>query len=137
MVHDFKRFPELSNAQLDFYYFDSPHKQITEDFSAEVTKVVDGDTIRVNWSERDFDFPIRMLDVAAPERKETGGIEARAWLTNQILGKMVNIIINPKIRVGKWGRILGHIVHGGINMNYALIDNGLAIPWEDREVIEW
>ena len=36
MVHDFKAFPELTNSQMDLYYWDSPHKQITDDFDAVV-----------------------------------------------------------------------------------------------------
>ena len=39
MPHDFKRFPELTNSQMDFYYDDSPHPQITEDISVRVIKV--------------------------------------------------------------------------------------------------
>ena len=137
MVHDFKNYPELTNSQMDFYYFSSPHQQITEDFEGECTKVIDGDTIRVKCDFRDFDFPIRFLDVAAPELKETGGRKAQAWLARQILGKTIEILINPKIRVGKWGRLLGQVVHQGVNMNEQIIDEGLAIKWEDREVIEW
>jgi len=73
MAHDFKRFPELTNRQMNLYYFESPHKQITQDFVAKVVKVTDGDTIRVKWEDRDFDFPIRFIDIAAPELDEIGG----------------------------------------------------------------
>jgi len=47
MAHDFKKFPELTNNQMQIYYFESPHKQITEDFKARVVDVHDGDTIKV------------------------------------------------------------------------------------------
>ena len=40
MAHDFKLFPELTNAQMDLYYFESPHRQITEDFIGKVVKVI-------------------------------------------------------------------------------------------------
>jgi endonuclease YncB( thermonuclease family) len=68
-MHNFKDFPELTNAQMSDFYFDSPHKQITADFRALVVKVHDGDTItlRVEW--RNFDFPLRFLDINAPELK--------------------------------------------------------------------
>ncbi len=72
MAHDFVRFPELRNSQLDFYYWESPHKQIFEDFIATVVKVTDGDTIRVETDFRDFDFPVRFLDIAAPELRKKG-----------------------------------------------------------------
>ena len=55
-THDFKRFPELTNGQMGLYYFDSPHKQIAENFFAKVVKVSDGDTIRVKADFRDFNF---------------------------------------------------------------------------------
>ena len=32
MPHDFINYPELTNNQMNFYYFESPHKQITENF---------------------------------------------------------------------------------------------------------
>ena len=45
MPHDFKLFPELTNSQMQIYYWDSPHKQITKNFMAKVLRVKDGDTI--------------------------------------------------------------------------------------------
>jgi len=113
---------------MEIYYFDSPHKQIFEDFTARVVKVHDGDTITVRWRERDFDFPIRFDDVAAPELNEEGGIEAQQWLENRILNKEVDIIVNEK-RVEKWGRLLAGVVHGGQNVGDEEIMRGLAKPW--------
>ena len=40
MVHDFKQWPELTNGQMAYYYFDSPHKQIGEDLFADCGIVV-------------------------------------------------------------------------------------------------
>ena len=135
MAHNFKDFPELTNSQMQFYYFESPHKQIMEDFIAKVVKVIDGDTIKVKWDERDFDFPIRFANTAAPERKEPGGLESREWLREQVLGKEVTIEINPSNRVGKWGRILGTVILGGIDINQMSIDLGFAVDFHNRENI--
>jgi len=93
MVHDFKKYPELRNSQLQIYYLDSPHRQIIENFTAKVIKVIDGDTIKVKWEDRDFNFPIRMAFIAAPEIKEEGGKRSQQWLEKQILGKDVDILI--------------------------------------------
>ena len=134
MAHDFKRFPELSNSQMQIYYWESPHKQITENFMAKVVKVTDGDTIRVMWDERDFDFPIRMQDLAAPELNERGGIESQKWLENLILGEDVEIILS-RMRVEKWGRILADIFHNGIRISEESIRNNHGIPWAEREQI--
>jgi endonuclease YncB( thermonuclease family) len=129
--HDFVLFPELTNSQMEFYYLQSPHKQILYDFRAEVVKVIDGDTIRVKWSERDFDFPVRFLGTNAPEMNE-GGEESKSWLENMILEKEVEILIDPKQRVGKWGRILGTIYQGGLNINDMSIMLGMATSFENR-----
>ena len=94
MAHDFKKFPELTNSQMDIHYFESPHEQIFENFHAKVVKVTDGDTIRVLWDRRNFDFPVRLIDINAPEMGE-GGEESQSWLERQILGKDVEILINP------------------------------------------
>lgn len=133
MAHDFIRFPELTNSQLDFYYWDSPHKQILEDFEATVVKVHDGDTITVRWEERDFDFPVRFLDTNAPEMNEEGGEEARDFLSGIILNAEIEILINKRQRVGKWGRILGTVMHFGTNINDFMIDQGFSTSFENRE----
>lgn len=131
--HDFKRFPELSNSQMPIYYFQSPHKQILEPFSAKVVKVIDGDTIRVKWTERNFDFPIRMAELAAPELDERGGPASQSWLESQILDETVEIL-PTKSRVEKWGRLLANIIFFGMDMSAQSIDNGHAVSWENREV---
>ncbi len=123
MAHDFKRFPELTNSQMAFYYFDSPHQQIAEDFMAKVVRVIDGDTIRVKADFRSFDFPIRFSNILAAELDEKGGIESKSWLESQILGEEVEIIVNPNNRVEKWGRLLGQVRHKGFDMGELSIQN--------------
>ena len=127
--HDFKLFPELTNSQMQFYYLDSPHRQITEDFTGEVVKITDGDTIHVKWSEREKPIVVRFIDTDAPDIDEEGGLESQAWLAEQIMGEEVNILIEPKLRVGKWGRIIGRVIHMGIDINSSSIDNGFAVPF--------
>lgn len=132
MVHDFKNFPELTNSQMQFYYMDSPHKQITENFVARVTKVHDGDTITLLTSFRDFAFPLRFLNTNAPELNEAGGHEARDHLKEMIENEEVEIRIDPKQRVGKWGRLLGEVFHNGISMNELMIRQGFSTTFEQR-----
>ena len=129
MAHDFKNFPELTNRQMQIYYFDSPHQQIFEDFDAKVIGVHDGDTIRVEVDFRDFSFPIRLSDLAVPEIDELGGLAARDFLRSQILGETVEVRINKRNRVEKWGRLLGEIFHGGISLNEQMIQAGYGIRW--------
>jgi endonuclease YncB( thermonuclease family) len=127
-MHDFKNFPELTNNQMQFYYFESPHRQILENFDAKVVRVIDGDTIRVKWDERDFDFPVRLSLINSAEMEE-GGLASKKFLESQILGEEVNIIINPKNRVEKWGRILGEIIHMGQNINQMSMDWGYSVEF--------
>lgn len=126
--HDYIKFPELTNRQLEELQFTSPHVQITEDFYAEVVKVHDGDTIRLRTPFRDFDFPLRLLDIDAPEMSE-GGEVAREWLKNKVLGQQVRILINSKNRVGKYGRLLGKVFYRGMDVGQEEVYLGLASPF--------
>lgn len=133
MVHDFKRFPELQGEDLDLYYWQSPHKQIFENFTAQVVKVHDGDTITLKWSEREFEFPIRFNNTAAPELNEEGGKESQRWLESQLLNEEVEIIIDPDNRVEKWGRLLGQVIHQGFDIGELSIFAGQSVTWAERK----
>lgn len=126
MTQDFKNWPELTNNQLQFYYLESPHRQITENFDAKVVRVIDGDTIKVRWDERDFNFPVRFADTSAAETDEVGGNRAKEHLESMIKDAEITVEINPKNRVGKFGRILGTVIHEGINVNQQMIDDGFS-----------
>jgi len=117
---------------MNMYYFQSPHKQIMDDFDAEVKKVTDGDTIRVKTDFRDFDFPIRLNSIDAPELNEEGGKEAKEWLKQQIENEEVKILIDKDNRVDKWGRLLGDVQHNGLQMEQAMLRLGLAKKFNRR-----
>lgn len=130
MPHDFKTRPELHNSQIEFYYFQSPHKQIMQSFTCRCTKVHDGDTITVAHPERDFPTKVRFFGIDTKELSE-GGQEAEEWLRARLEGQEIYIQLADE-RVGKWGRILGTIFHGGMNVNEELIQNGLALPFDRK-----
>jgi len=125
MVHDFVKFPELTNQQMGIYYFQSPHRQILESFKGECVRVIDGDTIMVRWYGRNFDFPVRFNNINAPEMSE-GGKEAKSWLKNRIEGQTIDVLVDPKKRVGKYGRLLGTILHNGMSLGQEMIQLSLA-----------
>lgn len=133
MAHDFKKFPELTDGQMLFYYNDSPHKQITQNFSAKCVRVIDGDTISVRVDFRDFEFPIRFSNTNAPEMSEDDGLASKKWLANQVEGEMVDVIIDEGNRVGKWGRIIGEIICNGVNVNEMSKAVGFAQDFELQE----
>ncbi len=133
MTHDFKLFPELTNSQMEFYYFESPHRQIREGFMAKVVRIIDGDTIDVRWQDRDFNFPVRLRDIDAPELKE-GGVESALWLEKQIKGEEVYIQIDSNLRVGKFGRIIGDVIFGGQSMSDLSLMLGYSVPFGSENV---
>ena len=132
---NFIEFPELPNSQMQLYYFQSPHKQILEDFRAKVIRVIDGDTVILRTNFRNFDFPLRMLGIDAPEINE-GGEESKRWLENIILNKEVDILMDEKQRVGKWGRLLVVIMSQGMNINEEAIRDFKAIKFEKQNEFE-
>lgn len=134
MGHDFKRFPELTNSQMQFYYFDSPHQQITHGFIGEVVKVTDGDSIRVKADFRDFDFPVRFAKINAPEMNE-GGAESKSWLENELMGEEVYIKVNPNNRVGKFGRIIGEVFLFGLSMSQESLREGHSKPFGQEDFL--
>lgn len=125
LVHDFERYPELSNAQLEVLGLTSPHQQIINDFDAVCVEVVDGDTIRVSTDFRDFVFPVRLGNIDAPELSE-GGDEAREWLATEIEGQEVRILMDQDNRVDKYGRLLGRVFHNGLDLGEAMLHLGLV-----------
>jgi len=129
MAHNFKDYPELTNSQLRFYYFESPHKQITSDFEGHIVKVHDGDTVTIECEFRDFTFPIRMADIAAPELNEVGGLESQSWLEDKLLNQDVRVEIDYNNRVGKWGRLIGRIKQLGMDVGKESLINGYSKPF--------
>jgi len=126
--HDYKAYPELTNSEINIMGFSSPHPQITQDFEATVIKVHDGDTITLRVNFRDFDFPLRFLNIDAPELNE-GGEEATRWLKSRLLNKTVQIQIFPNNRVGKYGRLLGVVLLDGLNIGEEMIHLGLVADY--------
>lgn len=130
--HDYKAYPELTNTELEVLGFTSPHHQITEDFSALVVKVHDGDTITLRTKDRDFDFPLRFLKINAPELNEEHGEDSKIWLESQILLSEVEIKIDKKNRVDKYGRLLGEVISQGQSMNETSLMNGKSKLFDMR-----
>ena len=131
--HDYNRYPELTNTELQVLGFTSPHHQYTEDFFATVVKVHDGDTVTLRTVDRDFNFPLRLLSINAPELNEEGGHESQEYLSNMILDKRVSIILDKNQRVGKYGRLLGKVISGGMDMGEIMKINGKATPFDARK----
>lgn len=131
--HDFKQYPELNNTDLANFGFMSPHEQIERDFTAQVVKVHDGDTVTLRTNFRDFDFPLRLANIDAPELN-TGvpGEESKDFLKELVEGEFIEIKINRFNRVGKYGRLLGNIMLNGLDVGQLMLVFGYALPFERR-----
>ena len=131
--HDWKNYPELTNAELGEIGFLSPHTQIESDFEAVVVRVHDGDTVTLRCDFRDFDFPLRFLSIDAPELStgEAGEV-SKHYLQSRAEGCTVRVRIDPNNRVEKYGRLLGDLVVDGLNMSEEMILLGFALPFEQR-----
>jgi len=130
-MHDYKNYPELTNAEIDEEGFSSPHVQYTEDFKATVIKVHDGDTITLQTEDRDFHFPLRFLNIDSPEMNN-GGEEARDFVKGLILDEEVEIKIDKNNRVGKYGRLLGKVISRGLDIGESEIRLGYAKPFGQK-----
>lgn len=130
--HNFVKYPELTDRQLQQFRFMSPHKQITDDFMATVVKVHDGDTITLRTNFRDFDFPLRLLDIDAPEMN-AGGKTARDWLKDRLLDEKIKVIIDIYNRVGKYGRLLGKVFHRGMDVGNEELMLGLVTEFGQKD----
>ncbi|MFQ5838789.1 MAG: thermonuclease family protein [Thermoplasmata archaeon] len=92
-----------------------------------VTRVVDGDDLEVEGNLR-----IRLVLVDAPELSESGGPEARDYLTGLCLGSLA-LVDEDDFQIGDdpYGRILAVVYCGGTNANAALISSGHADTYYD------
>jgi len=101
-------------------------------YKAKVTAVYDGDTITVDWDLGRSIWmrgeKIRLWGIDAPEvrgEEREQGILARDALRELILGKEITLR-TIKDSKGKYGRYLGIVFVGGIQVNDWMVENGFA-----------
>jgi len=96
----------------------------TDILTGRVIRVADGDTITIllagNIQER-----IRLADIDAPELGQPFSEQSRLYLSELCAGKTVTIEYKER---DIYGRILGVVIVDGINVNEAIVREGLA--WE-------
>jgi len=118
-------------------------------YSAELLKVIDGDTIEVDF---DLGFGvwlrnqrIRLNGIDTPESRTTNKEEkTRGELSKnklkEILSKSKRVTITTSLDPNeKFGRILGVIINEqGVNVNAWLIDNNYAVSYtgQNKELVQ-
>ena len=93
-------------------------------FDAYVTKVIDGDTIMVNFEDqKDVEFRIRLYGVDTPELNQPYGREVKLFLKDLVLHKNVQL---DKQGVDNFGRYVCIVTYDDMNINELLVANGNA-----------
>ena len=95
-------------------------------FTGIVTKVIDGDTLKVNGES------IRFSLASAPELKGYGGVDSKNFIeTICPVGSTVTVDEDDGHVIGSYGRIVGLIHCNGVNLSSELLDSTLGYL-EDR-----
>jgi len=118
------------------------------EYSCEVQRVVDGDTIDVVL-DLGFDIlhkcRVRLYGIDTPESRtrdldeKARGKMAGAFLKDAInQGNKVVIQTRLKDSKGKYGRVLGEVIVDGENINQSMIDANLAVGYfgQSKDEIE-
>jgi micrococcal nuclease len=119
-------------------------KASTNEYRADVIKVIDGDTVVLNI-HLGFDISMvshcRLYGVNTPElHKGTidsirAGNVSKNVTTAMLSGRTVRLL-SIDDRRDKYGRVLGIIMVGGTNVNQYLLDGHYAVPMGDDGSIE-
>ncbi len=107
----------------------SPSNQTDHGVDASVTRVVDGDTIKINLNGREE--TVRLLLVDTPETKHPSkpvqpfGPEASNFATRTLSGKQIELEYDGPKR-DKYDRLLAYVWVDGKMFNQMLLEQGLA-----------
>lgn len=119
---------DYSNVNKPSYFMENPEGEV---FDAKVVKVTDGDTLKVQFNEKEES--IRLLLIDTPETVKQGtevqlyGPEASEFAKKFFpIGSTVQIDIDQSER-DKYGRLLAYVWKDGIMYQDAILNEGLAI----------
>jgi micrococcal nuclease len=90
--------------------------ELTECFVGKVTKIIDGDTIRVDEQS------VRFALASAPEIGNLGGIDAKEYVEKICpVGSDVIVDKDDKQTQGSYGRILAEVYCNGVSLNEEIL----------------
>ena len=90
--------------------------------TGKVVKVQDGDTVTLLTADS-TQVRVRLDGVDCPEKKQAFGTKAKAFVSDLCFGGVVTVEDKGKDR---YGRVIGVVWVDSINVNEALLRNGLA-----------
>lgn len=95
--------------------------EIHYDNAGKCVDVVDGNTIQVYGVGK-----VQLSQVKTPDMNESGFSDAKNFVKDRCLGKMVYLDIDGKQPTDRYGRTLAIVYSDGEDINRALIDGGMA-----------
>lgn len=115
-ILNFMRFALIVSFLLSFLTLNA------QTIQGKVVRVSDGDTITI-LDEGKVENKVRLNRIDAPEKKQAFGEVSRKYLATMIAGKFVKVEWTKK---DKYGRILGEVFVGEVNVNLKMVQDGLA-----------
>lgn len=100
------------------------------DVSGKVIGIMDGDTIKILTKDNQ-QVKIRFNQIDAPEKDQPWGQNSKQALSDLIFGKQVTV---TDTSTDKYGRTLGIVMLGSININKQQVANGNA--WAYRQYLK-
>ena len=100
--------------------------QVTVALEGKVVSIADGDTITVLQDRNQI--KIRLYGIDTPEKGQAFGKAAKKYTSALVARKTVKVI---PYDTDKYGRTVGVVLVGGVNVNQSLIATGLA--WQYRK----
>ena len=97
------------------------NKTINYDNAGKCVEVVDGNTIQVYGIGR-----VQLSQVKTPDMNQTGFSDAKKFVEDKCLGKIVYLDIDDAQPTDKYGRTLAIVYTESDDINKELIDNGMA-----------
>lgn len=96
-------------------------KTILYDNAGKCVDVIDGNTIQVYGIGK-----VQLSQVRTPDMNESGFSDAKNFVKDKCLGKMVYLDIDDIQHTDKYGRTLAIVYTDAEDVNKALIDSGMA-----------
>lgn len=95
---------------------------LAEDVSGVVSKVHDGDTLKVKLADG-RSVSVRLAQIDAPELSQPYGKESRDTLRNVCFGRTASVDVET---VDRYGRLVGNVVCNGVDANIHQVSTGMA-----------
>ena len=97
------------------------NKTVNYENAGKCVEVIDGNTIQVYGVGK-----VQLSQVKTPDLNQSGFSDAKKFVEEKCLGKIVYLNIDDAQPIDKYGRTLAIVYADGDDINRALIDNGLA-----------